>query len=97
MRAAAFGAATDDGKLNGKAFVLFLKYFMKGGRGRGIAGVGWASGPQNESAKKPMKQNEYLRQRKEEDLAEIHDRRSWGRSFFSAKTAACAADDQYYV
>jgi len=46
----------------------------------------------NGVSKKPLKQNESLRQRVEEDLVKIHDNRPLVRSFFGAKTVAYAAD-----
>jgi transposase len=127
----AFWAATYDGKLNGEAFVLFLKNFMKGRRGRVflvldghpahtakavqsyVAGLDgrlefhrlptyapdlnpdefvWSHMKTNGVSKKPLKQNESLRQRVEEDLVKIQDNRPLVRSFFGAKTVAYAAD-----
>ncbi len=127
----AFWAATYDGKLNGEAFVLFLKNFMKGRRGRVflvldghpahkakvvqsyVASLGgrlefhclptyapdlnpddfvWSHMKTNGVSKKPLKQNESLRQRVEEDLVRIQENRPLVRSFFGAKTVAYAAD-----
>ena len=127
----AFWAATYDGKLNGEAFVLFLKNFMKGRRGRiflildghpahkakvvqnYVASLGgrlefhrlptyapdlnpdefvWSHMKTNGVSKKPLKQNESLRKRVEEDLVKIQDNRPLVRSFFGAKTVAYAAD-----
>ena len=127
----AFWAATYDGKRNGEAFVLFLKNFMKGRRGRVflvldghpahqakvvqsyVARLGgrlefhrlptyapdlnpdefvWSHMKTNGASKKPLKQNESLRQRVEADLVKIQDNRPLVRSFFGAKTVAYAAD-----
>jgi transposase len=52
----------------------------------------WSHMKTNGVSKKPLKQNESLRQRVEEDLVKIHDNRPLVRSFFSAKTVAYAAD-----
>ena len=43
-------------------------------------------------SKKPLKQNESMRQRVEQDLASIHANRSLVRSFFGAESVAYAAD-----
>jgi len=43
-------------------------------------------------SKKPLKQNESLRQRVEEDLIKIQDNRPLVRSFFGAKTVAYAVN-----
>ena len=43
-------------------------------------------------SKKPLKQNESMRQRVEEDLANIQHNRSLVRSFFGAESVAYAAD-----
>ena len=52
----------------------------------------WSHMKTNGVSKKPLKQNESLRQRVEEDLVKIHDNRPLVRSFFGAKTVAYAAD-----
>jgi transposase len=52
----------------------------------------WSHMKTNGVSKKPLKQNESLRQRVEEDLVKIHDDRPLVRSFFGAKTVAYAAD-----
>ncbi len=127
----AFWAATYEGKLNGESFVLFLKNFMKGRRGKvflvldghpahkakvvqgyvaSLAGrlefhrlptyapdlnpdeFVWSHMKTNGVSKKPLKQNESLRQRVEEDLVKIQDNRPLVRSFFGAKSVAYAAD-----
>jgi len=127
----AFWAATYDGKLNGEAFVLFLKNFLKSQRGRiflvldghpahkakvvqsYVASLGgrvefhplptyapdlnpdefvWSHMKRNGVSKKPLKQNESLRQRVEADLVKIQNDRPLVRSFFGAKTVAYAAD-----
>ena len=52
----------------------------------------WSHMKTNGASKKPLKQNESLRQRVEEDLVKIKDNRPLVRSFFGAKTVAYAAD-----
>jgi transposase len=52
----------------------------------------WSHMKTNGVSKKPLKQNESLRQRVEEDLVKIHNNRPLVRSFFGEKTVAYAAD-----
>jgi transposase len=52
----------------------------------------WSHMKSNGVSKKPLKLNESLRQRVEEDLVKIHDNRPLVRSFFGEKTVAYAAD-----
>jgi transposase len=52
----------------------------------------WSYMKGNGVSKKPLKQNESMRQRVEEDLASIHANRSLVRSFFGAESVAYAAD-----
>ena len=52
----------------------------------------WSYMKGNGVSKKPLKQNESMRQRVEEDLANIQNNRSLVRSFFGAKSVAYAAD-----
>jgi len=52
----------------------------------------WSHMKTNGVSKKPLKQNESLRRRVEEDLVRIHDNQPLVRSFFGAKTVAYAAD-----
>ena len=52
----------------------------------------WSYMKGNGVSKKPLKQNESMRQRVEEDLASIQANRSLVRSFFGAESVAYAAD-----
>jgi transposase len=52
----------------------------------------WSHMKTNGVSKKPLKQNESLRQRVEDDLVKIQNNRPLVRSFFGAKTVAYAAD-----
>jgi transposase len=52
----------------------------------------WSYMKGNGVSKKPLKQNESIRQRVEEDLASIQANRSLVRSFFGAESVAYAAD-----
>ena len=52
----------------------------------------WSHMKTNGVSKKPLKQNESLRQRVEEDLVKIQDNRPLVRSFFGADTVVYAAD-----
>src|SRR6266536_542734 len=52
----------------------------------------WSYMKGNGVSKKPLKQNESMRQRVEEDLANIQQNRSLVRSFFCAESVAYAAD-----
>jgi transposase len=125
-----FWAATYDGKLNSESFVLFLKNFMKGRRGkvflildghpshtsklvqRYVESLNgklelhrlptyspdlnpdefvWSYMKNNGVSKKPLKKNESLRNRVEEDLIKITYDQDLVRSFFGAQTVAYAA------
>jgi len=126
-----FWAATYDGKLNAESFVIFLKDFMKGRRGKVILILDghpshtaklaqcyveslngrlelhrlptyspdlnpdefvWSYMKNNGVSKKPLKKNESLRNRIEEDLITITYDKDLVRSFFGARTVAYAAD-----
>lgn len=126
-----FWAATYDGKLNAESFVLFLKNFMKGRRGKVFLVLDghpshtaklaqryveslngrlelhrlptyspdlnpdefvWSYMKNNGVSKKPLRKNESLRNRVEEDLIKITYDRDLVRSFFGAQTVAYAAD-----
>jgi transposase len=52
----------------------------------------WSYMKGNGVSKKPLKQNESMRQRVEEDLAKIQSNRALVRSFFGAESVAYAAD-----
>lgn len=126
-----FWAATYDGKLNADSFVIFLKNFMKGRRGKVFLVLDghpshtaklaqryveslngrlelhrlptyspdlnpdefvWSYMKNNGVSKKPLKKNESLRNRIEEDLIKITYDQNLVRSFFGARTVAYAAD-----
>ncbi len=126
-----FWAATYEGKLNAESFVLFLRNFMKGRRGKVFLVVDghpahtakaveryreslkgqleihrlppyapdlnpdefvWSHMKKNGVSKKPLKQNEALRDRVEEDLLNIIANRALVRSFFRAESVVYASD-----
>ena len=126
-----FWAATYDAKLNAETFVLFLKDFMKGQRGKVFLVIDghpshkaklvekyvdslqgrlelhrlptyapdlnpdefvWSHMKNNGVSKKPLKQNESLRDRVEADLLNIHSNPELVRSFFMAPSVAYAND-----
>src|SRR6266498_3312023 len=126
-----FWAATYTGKLDAESFVIFLKNFLRGRRGKLFLVVDghpshtaktvqefikdmkgrlelhflppyapdlnpdefvWSYLKGSGVSKKPLKQNESMRQRVEEDLANIQHNRSLVRSFFGAESVAYAAD-----
>lgn len=66
--------------------------FRRDSVGRGGDEFLWSHIKTNGVSKKPLKQNESLHQRVEEDLVNIQDNQPLVRSFFGAKTVAYAAD-----
>ena len=126
-----FWAATYTGKLDAESFVIFLKNFVSGRRGKVFLVVDghpahkanlvkefikdmkgrlelhflppyapdlnpdefvWSYMKGSGVSKKPLKQNESMRQRVEEDLANIGQNQILVRSFFGADSVAYAAD-----
>jgi len=126
-----FWAATYTGKLDAESFVIFLKNFLRGRRGKVFLVVDghpahkanlvkefikdmkgrlelhflppyapdlnpdefvWSYMKGSGVSKKPLKQNESMRQRVEEDLANIGQNQILVRSFFGADSVAYAAD-----
>jgi transposase len=126
-----FWAATYEGKLNAKSFVLFLQNFIKGRKGKVFLIVDghpshtakvvqryrdslggrlelhrlpayapdlnpdefvWRHMKKNGVSKKPLKQNEALRDRVEEDLLQIRADPELVRSFFRAESVAYTTD-----
>ena len=52
----------------------------------------WSHMKNNGVSKKPLKQNESLRKRVEEDLVKLHENADLVRSFFGAESVLYAAD-----